>query len=160
MTVDQAVASGVTPGELGVRVGLLERRDIDIEKQVNAIRDTMATKADIASLGSQIAALAQLQREASKPNYSVLIAAVTLGVMTLGLLGGFAYWPISSATNDLKATLAVVNENTVRVQRYNTDQDRLTRSLEERDRDLKDIIEAQRAGLQREIDNLAQKRGP
>jgi hypothetical protein len=113
MNDDIASVSAVTPGELGVRVGLLERRDIDIERQVNAIRDTMATRADVASLSTQIQQLAQAQQAALRPNYGLLIGVVGIGLTFLGMIGAFAYWPINTGLVDTKTALVALTEKMV-----------------------------------------------
>ena len=116
-----AVTEKETNSALLVRVGLLEERSVHIETQVNAIRDTMATKADIASIGAEIQALINQQQQALKPNYSLLVSIVGVAMVFLTMIGGFAYWPINSATSDLKLAVIALADNKVSSKQYDSD---------------------------------------
>jgi hypothetical protein len=168
MGAEDAVSSSQGQTALGIRVDLLERRDIDIEKQVNAIRDTMATRSDIAAIASQISALnGKIDKRSEIPWQAWGVAAT----LFIALVGGL-YLPINTAVNDLKAGVANVIENRVTTQRYNTDQARealewerlASRQARNEDKymvredfnvqhaDLKTFIAARLEGLQKQID--------
>ena len=118
---------------IGVRVGLLEKRDIDIERQVNTIRDTMMTRASGAeilsriesiasSLTTRIENLAAQQSTALRPNYSLLVSIVGVAMVFLTLIGGFACWPINTATSDLKQSISILSGSVVLQKQYDSDQ--------------------------------------
>ena len=118
---------------IGVRVGLLEKRDIDIERQVNTIRDTMMTRASGAeilsriesiasSLTTRIENLAAQQSTALRPNYSLLVSIVGVAMVFLTMIGGFAYWPINTATSDLKQSISILSGSVVLQKQYDSDQ--------------------------------------
>lgn len=109
-------------GELRVRVDAVERDVGHIEQQVTAIRDAMATKADIQAIFARIEGLSNQYSALSKPNYALQVAVATAIMLFLGLLGGFAYWPISTATTDLKTAVIALSERTVSQKQYDADQ--------------------------------------
>jgi hypothetical protein len=114
-------AASAAPGELRVRLDAVERDVGHVEQQVNAIRDTMATKADISSVFTQLQGLATQFAQQTKPNYGILISICTLITLVLGMLGGFAYWPISTATGDLKTAVVSILDKGIFQKQYDAD---------------------------------------
>ncbi len=125
-------SSPITPETLGIRVGLLEKRDIDIEKRVNFIGDTMATKTDvadiarrlqgdIANIASQIQGLIAQQTQASKPDYKLQISFGTFLIAVMTVIGTLAYWPINSATSRLETAVATLADKAVTQRQYESD---------------------------------------
>jgi hypothetical protein len=108
-------------GELRVRVDNVERDIGHIEQQISAIRDTMATRADMERISASISSLASRHAEITRPQYGLLVSVVGLGVTILVVLGGFAYWPISTTTSDLKLAVITLAEKTVPHRQYEAD---------------------------------------
>lgn len=84
----------------------------------------MATKADIQAIFARIEGLSSQYSALSKPNYSLMVSIVGVGMVFLTMIGGFAYWPINSATTDLKQGLNSIMERIVTQKQYDADQKR------------------------------------
>lgn len=108
----------ISHGELRVRVDAVERDVGHIEQQVNAIRDTMATKADMNAILSRIEGVGLQYHSLSRPNHSLTVSIVATGMLFLTMIGGFAYWPINTATSDLKAGLLALADKVVPLKQY------------------------------------------
>ena len=117
---DSLASSGA--GELRVRVDAVERDVGHIEQQVNAIRDAMATKADIQAIFARIEGLSNQYGALSRPNYGLLVSIVTAAMIFLGMIGAFAYWPIRDATTDLKSNFTFLANNAIMQKQYEADQ--------------------------------------
>jgi hypothetical protein len=100
-----------TQAQLGERVTNLGRRQTDLENEMRSgfrqIEQSFAsftneTRASINALATSLA-------ERNKPQWQAL--GVMLAFATA--LGGLAYWPIREATNDLKASVAVIVDKMV-----------------------------------------------
>lgn len=113
-----AKTEGGNGGELRVRVDALERDTGHIEQQVTTILGSMATKTDIREIFNKIDGLANQQMASGKPNWTAIGVAVSM----LGLLGLFAYWPINTATGDLKTAVLALVDRTVSQKQYDADQ--------------------------------------
>jgi signal transduction histidine kinase len=97
--------------QLGERVTNLGRRQTDLEAEMRSGFKQMETgMAAIAhEMRTSVAALSTNIAERNKPQWQAL--GVALSFCTI--LGGLAYWPINSATGDLKMAVASINENMV-----------------------------------------------
>ncbi|WP_370168609.1 hypothetical protein [Sinorhizobium fredii] len=159
--------------QLGERVTNLGRRQTDLESEMRSGFKQMETA--VASLAHEmrtsVAALSANIAERNKPQWQALGVALTFCT----ILGGLAYWPINSATTDLKASVAILTEKMVTQKEMEW---RSARGAEDRLRQesaLKDIRDAQvpRAELdrvwqsydqrfsdhQRQIDEVKQAQG-
>ena len=143
------------------RVVTLERDVGHIEKQVDAIRSTMATRADIDKITTSLAELGGHVSSAGRPNWQAMAVMVT----ALGLIGTLLYWPINVSITDLKAQSHEVFSTTIQQQRYNADKTRndadLTGIREDMRRRLQtDEYRAAHDALEKKIDSLiAQRNG-
>jgi C-terminal processing protease CtpA/Prc len=97
--------------QLGERVTNLNRRQSDLEtemrsgfKQIESSMTSMSSE-----MRSAVAALSTNMAERNKPQWQALGVALTFAT----ILGGLAYWPIQSSTNDLKAALANLSDKIV-----------------------------------------------
>jgi hypothetical protein len=97
--------------QLGERVTNLGRRQTDLENEMRSgfrqIENSLASFMN--ETRSSINALATTLAERNKPQWQAL--GVMLAFATA--LGGLAYWPIREATNDLKASVAIIIDKMV-----------------------------------------------
>lgn len=106
---------------LRVRVETVERDVGHIEQQIGSIRDTMATRGDIGSIMLRLENMAVQQVALAKPNYNLMVSIVGVAMVFITMIGGFAYWPINTATADLKAAVIALSEKTVPQRQYDAD---------------------------------------
>ncbi|WP_245425841.1 hypothetical protein [Rhizobium sp. J15] len=97
--------------QLGERVTNLGRRQTDLEAEMRAGFKQMesAMGAVAAEMRNSVAALSATIAERNKPQWQAMGVVLTFCAM----LGGLAYWPINSATTDLKSAVAVILEKMV-----------------------------------------------
>lgn len=111
------------PGEI---VDLVARSEIKgIKEDVHQLDrkiDGLASKGDIRLLSETIGSIAAKQDRAAQPNWSILLSAFAIGLTFLGIVGGFAYWPIISQQNDLKDTVKTLASGVVYQRRYDNNQ--------------------------------------
>lgn len=97
--------------QLGERVTNLGRRQTDLESEMRSGFKQMETA--LSGLAnetrSSISALSTTIAERNKPQWQALGVALTFCT----LLGGLAYWPINTATTDLKAAVLTITERMV-----------------------------------------------
>ncbi len=103
------------------RVVTLERDVGHIEHQVDAIRETMATRGDIEKISASLGALAAQASTVGKTNWQ----ALTVLLSGIGIIGTLVYLPINNAITDLKTSIHEVAGTTIQQQRYNADKTRL-----------------------------------
>jgi hypothetical protein len=109
---------------LGVRLTAVERGLGAMESQVNTIRDTMATKTDMAgirvdmnSILSRIEEIVGQQAVSAKLNWP----AISVGVVAIGMMATFAFWPINASIGDLKSSVIAISEHYVPAKQYEGD---------------------------------------
>jgi hypothetical protein len=156
--------------QLGERVTNLGRRQSDLESEMRSGFKQMESA--VSSLANEmrgsVAALATNIAERNKPQWQALGVALTFCT----ILGGLAYWPINSATTDLKASVSVIMDKMVtqkemewRTARGAEDRQRMEQSIKEvRDaqvprEELSRVWQSddqQKASLQKQIDELKQ----
>ena len=97
--------------QLGERVTNLGRRQTDLEAEMRAGFKQMesAMSAVAAEMRNSVAALSTNIAERNKPQWQAMGVVLTFCAM----LGGLAYWPINSATTDLKAAVTTISANMV-----------------------------------------------
>ncbi len=97
--------------QLGERVTNLGRRQTDLESEMRSGFKQMETA--LSGLANEtrnsISALSTTIAERNKPQWQALGVALTFCT----LLGGLAYWPINTATTDLKSAVSALSENMV-----------------------------------------------
>lgn len=97
--------------QLGERVTNLGRRQTDLESEMRSGFKQMETA--LSGLAnetrSSLSALSTTIAERNKPQWQALGVALTFCT----LLGGLAYWPINTATTDLKAAVLTISERMV-----------------------------------------------
>jgi len=127
--------------QLGERVTNLGRRQTDLESEMRS--GFKQIESSVASLSSEmrnsVAALSTNIAERNKPQWQALGVALTFCT----ILGGLAYWPIQTATTDLKASVLVITEKMVTQKEMEW---RTARSAEDRQRteaSIKDLRETQ-----------------
>jgi hypothetical protein len=127
--------------QLGERVTNLGRRQTDLETEVRSGFKNIDTA--VTSLANEtrasIAALSTNLAERNKPQWQAMGVMLTFCAM----LGGLAYWPINSATSDLKTAVASISEKMVTQKELEW---RTARSAEDRartDAAVKDLRDAQ-----------------
>ena len=135
--------------QLGERVTNLGRRQTDLEtemrtgfKQMESSISTLANE-----MRNSVSALSTNMAERQKPQWQALGVALTFCT----ILGGLAYWPINSASTDLKAAVMSITDKMVTQKEMEW---RTGRGLEDRSRmeaSIKDVRDAQvpREELQR-----------
>ncbi|MCS0459552.1 hypothetical protein [Rhizobium favelukesii] len=156
--------------QLGERVTNLGRRQTDLESEMRSGFRQMETA--VSSLAQEmrtsVAALSTNLAERNKPQWQALGVALSFAA----ILGGLAYWPIQSATTDLKESLAVITEKMVTQKEMEV---RTQRGVEDRQRtdaaiadlrtsqvprqELERVWQSddqQKAALQKQIDELKQ----
>lgn len=106
---------------IDVRVKTVERDVGDVKTQVTGMREAMATKADVTAIFARLENLSAQYAAARNPNYSLLVSIVATGLVFLTMIGGFAYWPINSATVDLKNAINSLNDKVVTQKQYDGD---------------------------------------
>jgi len=131
--------------QLGERVTNLGRRQSDLESEMRSGFKQMESA--VSSLANEtrnsIAALSTNIAERNKPQWQALGVALTFCT----ILGGLAYWPINSATTDLKAAVLTVSEKMVTQKEMEW---RTARSAEDRARSEASIKEVRDAQVPRE----------
>jgi hypothetical protein len=75
----------------------------------------------------------------SAPNYALMVSVASAGLLFLGMIGGFAYWPISSSLGDIKYAQSELQKNSI---------NRIDHA------ELKELIEIQLAELQRQLTSV------
>ncbi|MEJ1118913.1 hypothetical protein V9K92_10600 [Phyllobacterium sp. CCNWLW109] len=97
--------------QIGERVTNLGRRQTDLESEMRSGFKQMETA--LSGLAnetrSSLSALSTTIVERNKPQWQALGVALTFCT----LLGGLAYWPINTATTDLKAAVLTISERMV-----------------------------------------------
>lgn len=97
--------------QLGERVTNLGRRQTDLEAEMRSGFKQMETA--LSGLANEtrnsISALSTTIAERNKPQWQALGVALTFCT----LLGGLAYWPINTATTDLKSAVSSISEKMV-----------------------------------------------
>jgi hypothetical protein len=97
--------------QLGERVTNLGRRQTDLESEMRSGFKQMETA--LSGLAnetrSSLSALSTTIAERNKPQWQALGVALTFCT----LLGGLAYWPINTATTDLKSSVLTLSERMV-----------------------------------------------
>jgi uncharacterized protein YifE (UPF0438 family) len=108
---DQRVYSDALTAQLGERVTNLGRRQSDLEGEMRSgfkqIESSMAAMSS--EMRSSVAALSTNIAERNKPQWQAI--AVALSFCTI--VGGLVYWPIQSATTDLKGSITIITEKMV-----------------------------------------------
>lgn len=129
MASDQRIYTDPTTAQLGERVTNLGRRQTDLEAEMRSGFKQM--ESSITNLANEtrtaLSALSQNLAERNKPQWQALGVALTFAAM----LGGLAYMPIREATNDLKASVALLAEKTITRQELEW---RSARAAEDRER--------------------------
>lgn len=135
--------------QLGERVTNLGRRQSDMESEMRSGFKQVDTAigALSAEMRNSVAALATNLSERNKPQWQALGVALTFA----SILGALAYWPIQSATSDLKSSVSAIAATMITRQEMDW---RQARGAEDRARmeiTVKDIRDAQvpRAELER-----------
>jgi hypothetical protein len=105
-------------GELRVRVENVEHDISIIGSQVNTIRDTMATRADITSIIRQLETMSMTAAALAKPNYGLMVSVAGVVMVFLTMIGGFAYWPIAATQTDLKSAVISITHDSVSQKQY------------------------------------------
>lgn len=97
--------------QLGERVTNLGRRQSDLESEMRSGFKQMESA--VSSLGTEmrtsVAALSTNIAERNRPQWQAMGVVLTFCAM----LGGLAYWPINSATTDLKTAVFSISEKMV-----------------------------------------------
>ena len=108
---DHRIYTDAVTAQLGERVTNLGRRQTDLEAEMRAgfkaMENGMTTLAS--EMRTSVAALSTNLAERNKPQWQALGVALTFAA----ILGGLAYWPIQSATTDLKSSVAIITEKMV-----------------------------------------------
>jgi len=148
-SADQRAYNDAMQAQLGERVTNLGRRQTDLEtemrtgfKQMESSISTLANE-----MRNSVSALSATMADRSRPQWQAM--GVALSFCTI--LGGLAYWPINSASTDLKAAVMSISEKMVTQKEMEW---RTARGLEDRGRmenSIKDVRDAQvpREELQR-----------
>jgi hypothetical protein len=97
--------------QLGERVTNLGRRQTDLESEMRSGFKQMETA--VGSLANEmrtsVAALSTNIAERNKPQWQAIGVALSF----CAILGGLVYWPINSATTDLKAAVVSISDRMV-----------------------------------------------
>jgi hypothetical protein len=108
---DHRIYTDAVTAQLGERVTNLGRRQTDLEAEMRAgfkaMENGMTTLAS--EMRTSVAALSTNLAERNKPQWQALGVALTFAA----ILGGLAYWPIQSATNDLKLSVSAIADKMV-----------------------------------------------
>jgi hypothetical protein len=108
---EHRVYSDALTAQLGERVTNLGRRQSDLEGEMRSgfkqIESSMAAMSS--EMRSSVAALSTNIAERNKPQWQAI--AVALSFCTI--VGGLVYWPIQSATTDLKGSITIITEKMV-----------------------------------------------
>ncbi|MDR6818516.1 hypothetical protein J2X76_003693 [Neorhizobium sp. 2083] len=170
---DHRVYTDAVTAQLGERVTNLGRRQTDLEAEMRAgfkaMENGMTTLAS--EMRTSVAALSTNLAERNKPQWQALGVALTFCIA----LGGLAYWPIQTATTDLKGAVMVITEKMVTQKEMEW---RTARGAEDRQRTelaIKEIREdqvprkeldrvfnsydQQKTDMQRQIDEVKQAQG-
>ncbi|CDZ50428.1 Hypothetical protein NGAL_HAMBI2427_36460 [Neorhizobium galegae bv. orientalis] len=107
----RVVYTDALTAQLGERVTNLNRRQSDLENEMRSgfkqIESSMSAMSS--EMRSSVASFATNMAERNKPQWQALGVALTFCT----ILGGLAYWPINSATTDLKSAVVTISEKMV-----------------------------------------------
>lgn len=121
MPTSKAVSTSLLEG----RVVTLERDVGHIEKQVDKIREEMATRGDIAAITSGLNTLATQAATAGKPNWQ----AISVLVAFLSVVGAVLYYPLNTTISEMKTAVGTLNEKAIPPARYEADMRRTLDSM-------------------------------
>jgi hypothetical protein len=167
-STEHRVYTDALTAQLGERVTNLGRRQSDLESEMRSGFKQMETA--VGSLANEmrtsVAALSTNMAERNKPQWQAIGVALTFCTV----LGGIAYWPINSATSDLKMTMAAMSEKMITREEMDWRQARGTEDRARTDTAILDLRAAQvpraelervwsadaqeKASLQKQIDEL------
>lgn len=103
-----------------------ESKFVQLDERVNNIGQRFsAMEANVSrsfqSIESTLDSLAKEISAASQTSWSTIAAWASCALVLLSMIGTLAFWPISSATGELKASMMIVNSEAVFHRQYDAD---------------------------------------